>query len=235
MKKFKGKIILCITVLSLLLISYFWGGNIPNEKDMPKTKVSNVFDKKEEIVIEKEEPQKGNDELHKEKVKQDEQKEEEKKTNEEQTFPQNSEKDNEEQTHICKLYVMCNTILDNMDLLNQNKAELIPKDGVIYKNENVLFYEGESVFNVLQREMRANKIHLEFVKTPVYNSVYIEGINNIYEFDCGELSGWVYKVNKNTPNYGCSLYKLKDNDIIEWLYTCDLGKDIGGYNNLKKE
>ena len=23
--------------------------------------------------------------------------------------------------------------------------------------------------------------------TPIYNSHYVEGINNIYEFDCGEL------------------------------------------------
>ena len=27
----------------------------------------------------------------------------------------------------------------------------------------------------------------EFEVTPVYNSNYIEGINNLYEFDCGEL------------------------------------------------
>ena len=58
------------------------------------------------------------------------------------------------------------------------------------------------------------------MSTPVYNSVYIEGINNIYEFDCGELSGWLYKVNNESPGVGCSLYKLKDGDVVEWIYTC---------------
>ena len=78
-----------------------------------------------------------------------------------------------------------------------------------------------------------NKIHLEFEDTPIYNSVYIEGIANIYEFDCGELSGWMYKVNGWFPNYGCSRYQLKAGDKIEWVYTCDLGNDIGGGYTLK--
>ena len=65
------------------------------------------------------------------------------------------------------------------------------------------------MFNVLQREMRKAGIHMEFEDTPMYNSAYIEGINNLYEFDCGELSGWMYKVNGWFPNYGCSRYQLK--------------------------
>jgi hypothetical protein len=38
----------------------------------------------------------------------------------------------------------------------------------------------------------------------------------------------MYKVNGWFPNYGCSRYGLKDGDVICWVYTCDLGKDIGG-------
>ena len=37
------------------------------------------------------------------------------------------------------------------------------------------------MFNVLQREMRKAGIHMEFEDTPMYNSAYIEGINNLYE------------------------------------------------------
>lgn len=127
----------------------------------------------------------------------------------------------------CILSVSCATILDNMKDLDKEKIELVPEDGVIFKATEVTFYEGESVFNVLQREMKKNKIHMEFVNTPLYNSAYIEGINNIYEFDCGELSGWMYKVNGWFPNYGCSRYQLKEGDVIEWVYTCDLGRDVG--------
>ncbi|MEG1661606.1 MAG: DUF4430 domain-containing protein, partial [Clostridiales bacterium] len=90
------------------------------------------------------------------------------------------------------------------------------------------FYQGESVFNVLQRVCKQKAIHMEFVNTPIYNSAYIEGINNLYEFDVGELSGWMYQVNGWFPNYGCSRYPLQAGDVVTWLYTCDLGRDIGG-------
>lgn len=128
----------------------------------------------------------------------------------------------------CTLSVRCDTILHNIDLLDKEKIELVPKDGIIYAEKEVIFYEGESVFNLLMREMKQNKIHVEFVNTPIYNSAYIEGIANLYEFDCRELSGWMYKVNGWFPNYGCSRYQLKAGDKVEWIYTCDLGRDIGG-------
>ncbi len=134
--------------------------------------------------------------------------------------------------YTCTLSVRCDTVLDNIDWLDPEKVELVPEDGVIFARTSVTFYEGESVFNVLQREMKKAKIHMEFSNTPMYNSAYIEGINNLYEFDCGELSGWAYKVNQWFPNYGASRYLLKDGDVIEWLYTCDLGTDIGGYNAI---
>ncbi|MFF2093740.1 DUF4430 domain-containing protein [Paenibacillus sp. NPDC058174] len=128
------------------------------------------------------------------------------------------------------LSVSAASILDHMDSFNKDKLEVLPEDGIIYKEQKVTFYEGESVFDVLLREMKKNKIHMEFEMTPIYNSNYIEGINNIYEFDCGELSGWMFKVNGWFPNYGASRYQLKDGDKIEWQYTCDLGRDIGGYS-----
>ncbi|WP_297721414.1 DUF4430 domain-containing protein [Intestinimonas sp.] len=132
-------------------------------------------------------------------------------------------------THTCTLSVRCDTILDNMDWLDPEKTELVPEDGVIFPATAVTFYEGESVFNVLQREMRKAGVHMEFSDTPMYNSAYIEGINNLYEFDCGELSGWMYKVNDWFPNYGCSRYQLREGDVIEWVYTCNLGVDVGGF------
>jgi hypothetical protein len=129
----------------------------------------------------------------------------------------------------CSLTVRCDDIFAHMDRFNQDKLEVLPPDGVIYPCQNVVFYEGESVFNVLQREMKKHKIHLEFVLTPLHSSHYIEGINNIYEFDCGELSGWTYKVNGWSPNYGCSCYLLQDGDMVEWVYSCDLDAEgLGG-------
>lgn len=128
----------------------------------------------------------------------------------------------------CTLAVRCDTILNNIDRLDKAKAGLIPEDGVIFAESTVVFYEGESVFNLLLREMKKNKIHMEYESTPIYKSAYIEGINNIYESDCGELSGWMYSVNGSFPDYGCSRYELHEGDRVELVYTCDMGADVGG-------
>ena len=132
--------------------------------------------------------------------------------------------------YTCTFSIECATILNNLDQLDPGKLEMVPSGGTILSSATVTFYEGESVFDVLQRVCRDKGIHLESSWTPIYNSAYIEGIHNLYEFDCGALSGWMYRVNGWYPNYGCSRYQLQQGDIVEWRYTCDLGNDIGGKN-----
>lgn len=134
---------------------------------------------------------------------------------------------NKKKEYTCTLSIECSTILNNLSDLDANKRELVPSNGVILEPTEVTFYDGESVFDVLQRTCKEKGIHLESSWTPIYNSAYVEGINNLYEFDCGELSGWTYCVDGWFPNYGCSRYQLKDGEKIEWRYTCDLGKDVG--------
>lgn len=129
-------------------------------------------------------------------------------------------------TLICSLTVRCDLVFKNAHTLANEKLSILPQDGMIFHQENIVFYAGESVFNVLARELKKNKIHIDFVNTPMYNTVYIRGIANLYEHDAGELSGWIYVVNGNVPGYGCSDYILKNGDKIEFVYTCDLGKDI---------
>ena len=130
--------------------------------------------------------------------------------------------------YTCTLSVSCATILDNMALCDPEKRELVPEDGWILEPMTVTFYAGESVFNVLQRTLKEQGIHMEHSYTPAYHSAYVEGINNLYEFDVGEHSGWMYSVNGWFPNYGCSRYQLQNGDVVEWKYTCDLGSDVGG-------
>lgn len=124
------------------------------------------------------------------------------------------------------LVVRCDTLLTSATL-DADKAELVPENGILFEKENVVFQENESVFDVLAREMRVHKIPMEYVSSPLYGTAYIEGIGNLYEFDAGELSGWMYRVNGEFPHYGCSKYTLKSGDTVEWLYTCDLGRDVG--------
>ena len=128
----------------------------------------------------------------------------------------------------CTFSISCATILNNWDKCDESKKPLVPADGVILPTTTVTFTEGESVFDVLQRLCRENGIHMESSWTPMYNSAYVEGINNLYEFDVGSLSGWMYSVDGWFPNYGCSRYALQNGDVVKWVYTCDLGYDVGG-------
>ena len=140
--------------------------------------------------------------------------------------PEDQEVD-KKKTYTCTFSIECSTILNNLKDLDPDKRELVPVGGVILAPTKVTFYEGESVFDVLQRVCKEKGIHMESSWTPIYNSAYIEGIHNLYEFDCGELSGWMYRVNGWYPNYGCSRYQLVDGEKVEFRYTCDLGKDVG--------
>jgi len=130
----------------------------------------------------------------------------------------------------CTLEIRCDKLVGNAGL-DPDKVELIPADGVLFSATEVEFFEGESVFNVLQRTLKQNKQHLEFAQSPLYNSAYIEGICNLYQFDCGNLSGWMYRVNGWYPNYGCSQYMVQAGDVIIWDFTCDLGADLGVEDN----
>lgn len=126
------------------------------------------------------------------------------------------------------IQIRCDTILGNMDDLTPGKAEFVPSNGIILPMVEVPFYENETVFEVLNRICKKANIQIEYSWTPLYGSYYIEGINHLYEFDCGEQSGWMYKVNEWFPNYGCSSYYVEDGDIIVWCYTCKgLGLDVG--------
>lgn len=127
----------------------------------------------------------------------------------------------------CTMSISCANLVDS-DVLAEAKRPLVPDSGWLLEPVECSFEEGESVFDVFNRVVRENKIHMEFVETPAYNSVYIEGIGNLYEFDGGPQSGWMYCVNGEFPNYGCSTVKLQDGDVVEWVYTLDLGNDVGG-------
>ena len=132
-----------------------------------------------------------------------------------------------EKALTCTISIDCKTILNNLDDLRASKADYVPADGWILYKSTVEFEQGDTVFDVLKRVTKAAGIQMESKWTPMYNSYYVEGINQLYEFDCGEQSGWMYSVNGWYPNYGCSSYELKDGDKIEWRYTCDLGSDVG--------
>lgn len=118
--------------------------------------------------------------------------------------------------------IRCDTVLGKSD------SSHIPKDGIILDTTELEITENQTVYDLLTDAAKAYNIQVENSGVNGQNSsmAYIRGINYIYEFDFGELSGWMYKVNGQTPSVGCGEYVLSPGDRVEWLYTCDLGKDI---------
>lgn len=133
----------------------------------------------------------------------------------------------EEQATTCSISIVCTTVLDHLDWLTPGKEDILPAGGIMLSATQVEPQEGETVFSLLQRITREAGIPMEASFTPGTGSAYVEGIGNLYEFDCGQRSGWLYFVNGISPGYSCSEYTLKPGDRVEWVYTCDLGQDVG--------
>lgn len=104
------------------------------------------------------------------------------------------------------------------------KADHIPADGVILAETAMPIASGDTVYTILTDAARAYGIHME--ASGANGLMYVNGIGNIYEFDFGDLSGWVYMVNGASASVGCDQYTLKDGDRVEWHYTLELGKDV---------
>lgn len=123
--------------------------------------------------------------------------------------------------------IRCDTAVNNGMHLESKWAGIVPASGVILPVTTVEIEEGDSVFDVLSYVCDKYKIHMSY-RGGTGSGCYVEGINNLYEFDGGRWSGWMYCVNDWYPNYGCGVYQVKAGDVIEWNYTCDLGLDLDG-------
>ena len=134
------------------------------------------------------------------------------------------------ETGVCTVSICCDKLVGN-EALNKAKQTFVPADGYILHETSVACTEGETVFDVLKRACKdnvctdncaycqADGIQIEYAYTPVYGTYYIEGIHNLYEKDCGSMSGWVFLVNGQSASMGCSEIEVADGDTIEWTYT----------------
>lgn len=124
--------------------------------------------------------------------------------------------------------ISCKTAINN-GLNKKPGFSHLPSNGIILQNMKVEFNEGDTVFDILVKITRKKGIHMEYRGSG--SNTYIEGINNLYEFDGGSNSGWMYSVNGVYPNYGVGAYKVKSSDVIKFNYTCNLGADLGARAN----
>lgn len=138
-----------------------------------------------------------------------------------------------EDSETVTISIRCDTLLEpeNWNNLDEQLRDekYVPSDGVILPETTYVLRKGDTVFDLLKRVCRYNEIQMDYQgpDTNVYSTIFIKGINYLYDFSCGELSGWMYKVNGEFPGVGSSGKKLKNHDRVEWVYTCDLGRDVG--------
>lgn len=116
------------------------------------------------------------------------------------------------------------TIQIRCDVITEFDSEYIPKDGTILPETEFDIEDGDTVYDILVEAVKKYSIHIE--TTGPKNIVYVNGINHLYEFDYGDLSGWIYRVNGEIVSVGCGQCILKDGDKIDWSYTRNLGLDL---------
>lgn len=122
------------------------------------------------------------------------------------------------------LEIRCDTILEHMDQLREEVKPLIPEDGAFLAETQVGLPEGATAYDLLEKASKTMDFVLNV--TGSGSSSYVVSIGGIGEFDCGQLSGWIFFVNGERPSVGCGAYPLKEGDRVSFLYTCDLGEDL---------
>ena len=132
---------------------------------------------------------------------------------------------------ICAVSVNISTIDGKADIKSISE-EYGADEGELFGNEEAEIREGDTAFSLLERELILKGILIEYNKT---NGIVITSIGNIGEGDFGELSGWKYKVNGEFTDVYCDEYVVEPGDVIEWVYTCDGGNDIGYEEKVTEE
>ena len=127
-------------------------------------------------------------------------------------------KDNNGGNGTCTISIKCTSVLKNMDKLSSGKAKYVPSNCIILSTSTIEFKEGENVYDILKRSCSAAGIPMSARSSSM--GIYVEGINGLFEFDCGGTSGWMYSVNGKAPNHSCSEHTVKNGDSIVWYYTC---------------
>ena len=134
--------------------------------------------------------------------------------------------------------IRCDTILDNWDDLDEQLKDekYVPKDGVILPETKYVLRKDDTAYELLKRVCRYNQIQMDYLgpSDSSYSGGYVKSINNLYEHSCGRLSGWMFRINGTFPQTGAGAYKLKNHDRVEWVFTCDLGRDVGDPFEMKK-
>ncbi|MFC4617186.1 DUF4430 domain-containing protein [Camelliibacillus cellulosilyticus] len=94
---------------------------------------------------------------------------------------------------------------------NAEKGTILPATKVSVKKGTTLLAATRTAFsNVVVRGSGA--------------SAYVEGIDGLFEFDDGPMSGWIAKKNGKKITRSAGIVSIANGDTIQWLYTTDYTK-----------
>ena len=106
--------------------------------------------------------------------------------------------------------------------------EFIPADGILLPMTQFQINQGETAYDILTQAAREYRIQLDSTGSGI-SLLYVKGIGYIYEYEFGEQSGWMYYVNGIAPSVNAAEYTLSDGDVIQWMYSRDIGQDLKDY------
>jgi hypothetical protein len=120
------------------------------------------------------------------------------------------------------LTIRCDAVLD------MPGSAFLPPDGVILAPTTFVIEQGDTAFDILTEAAALYRLRVQNTGVTATSSAlaYVSGINDLKEFDFGDLSGWVYHINGKAPSVGCGEFTLSDGDEIAFLYSLTLGEDL---------
>lgn len=91
------------------------------------------------------------------------------------------------------------------------------KKGTIVETVKVPIAENDSLLDATLGYLKQKGI--QYSVRGSGSTAYVEGIDNIYEFDHGPMSGWEAKKNGHSLSKSAGITSVKDGDTIRWVYT----------------
>jgi Domain of unknown function (DUF4430) len=95
--------------------------------------------------------------------------------------------------------------------------------GTILPATKVVMSEGNTVLDVTLNILKQKGIPVSV--TGSGSSAYVEGIDNLFQFDRGQFSGWTVKRNGSTLNRSAGVIGVTNGDTVQWIYTTNYNED----------
>ena len=224
-KTMTGASFLALLFTALLLLA----GCAPGSEETPPLPASAtvVQDQAQTLEVEEAlEEQKDVESLEEEqqeKASQEQHEQQQKEQQEEQQIPERGDVEEEPSPPVTPVTTMAESTTNPPTAqVTIRSMEGLPD---IITDQPVAWEPGDTVLNLLIRVTREHRVHLAYRGRG--RTAYVEGINNLYEFDHGPASGWVYSVNGVFPDRSAGGWETAADDNIIWWYTLDAGRDVG--------